>query len=319
MRSLLRELLALALWLSGLPLLVRQTIARRRATLVVYHDPTPERFERHLRYLAKRYSFITLDRLVEAIRTQDWSIPKHPLVITFDDGHRGNHRLKPLFERYGVRPTLYLASRVVQTRRHFWFRHVGWAQSLSLMNLPERDRLDALRERYAFAPTTEYPEESRHALSGAELADLAECVDFGSHSCFHANLTTCSEEECERELRDSKQDLERMLGRECRHFSYPNGDYSEREIELAREAGYLSARTVDVGWNGPGADPYRLRVTGVTDDASIPMLAAQLSGITMYLRYLRAGSLWGRHRVVHPHAWASDARRRGKVRVPSGC
>jgi len=293
----LRDLAALALHWSGIPFLVRHTIARRRVTIVVYHDPGPAGLDRHLRYLAKRYSFVTLDRLVEAIRDRDISnLPPRSLVVTLDDGHRGNHRLKPIFEKYGVRPTLYLVSRVVATRRRFWFRHVGEARAHELMPQPNRKRLEILRERHGFTPTTEYPGEEPQALSAAELAELADWVDFGSHTCFHPSLVTCSDEECETELRESKRELEKLLGRECRHFAYPNGDYSEREIRLSREAGYLSARTIDVGWNGARTDLYRLRVTGVTDDASIHLLAAQLSGITMYLRYLRAGSLLGRHR-----------------------
>jgi peptidoglycan/xylan/chitin deacetylase (PgdA/CDA1 family) len=299
MASPLRELAAFALRWSGLPFLVRHTIARRRVTIALYHDPTPEQFERHLRYLSRRYTFITLDHLVEAIRAGDASrLPPRSLVVTFDDGHRGNRALQPLFERYGLRPTIYLVSRVVGTRRRFWFRHVGEAQSHALMSLPHDERLEVLRQRSGFTPTTEYLEEDPQALSLAEISGLAGCVDFESHTCFHPSLVTCSDAECEAELRDSKRDLEKLLGRECRHFSYPNGDYSEREVRLARAAGYLSARTVDVGWNDAGTDPYRLRITGVTDDASIDLLAAQLSGITMYLRYLKAGSLRGRHRAV---------------------
>jgi peptidoglycan/xylan/chitin deacetylase (PgdA/CDA1 family) len=168
------------------------------------------------------------------------------------------------------------------------------------MYLPHRKRLEILRQRFGFTPTTEYPEEGQQALSAVEIAELAGCVDFESHTCFHPSLVTCSDEECEAELRESKRDLEKLLGRECRHFSYPNGDYSEREVRLARAVGYLSTRTVDVGWNDVRTDPFRLRITGVTDDASIHLLAAQLSGITMYLRYLKAGSLTGRHRVVGP-------------------
>jgi peptidoglycan/xylan/chitin deacetylase (PgdA/CDA1 family) len=298
MAVVLRELSALALHWSGIPFLVRHAIARRRATIVVYHDPTPETLDRHLRYLAKRYSFIALDRLVEAIHNRDSTLPPRSLVVTFDDGHEGNHRLRPIFEKYGIRPTIYLVSRVVATRRRFWFRHVGEARSHDLMPHPNRERLEILRERYGFTPTTEYSEDDPQALSAAQLAELADCVEFGSHSSFHPSLVTCSDEECEAELRESKRDVEKMLGRECRHFAYPNGDYSEREIRLAREVGYCSARTVDVGWNGVHTDPYRLRVTGVTDDASVHLLAAQLSGVTMYLRYLRAGSLFGRHRAV---------------------
>jgi peptidoglycan/xylan/chitin deacetylase (PgdA/CDA1 family) len=298
--SRLREAIAFALRFSGIPLLVRHAVARRKATILLYHDPRPELLETHLGYLSRRYHFITLDRLVEAIGARDWStIPPRSLVLTLDDGHRGNALLRPVFERWGVRPTLYLVSRVVGTSRHFWFRHVGDA-CYALMPHPNARRLELLRERFGFEPTREYAREERQALSAEEIAGMRASVDFGSHTCFHPILTTCSDAECERETRDSKRDLEELLGRECRHFSYPNGDYSERELRMAREAGYLSARTVDVGWNDVDTDPFRLRMLGVSDDASLNVLAVQLCGLTTYLRHLRGGSLSGRHRTIQP-------------------
>ena len=85
------------------------------------------------------------------------------------------------------------------------------------------------------------------------------------------------------------------------HFSYPNDDYGESEIALVREAGFLSARTIDLGWNGVKTNPYRRKITGVTDEVSVDILSAQVCGITSYLRYLWSGSLTGKHRTVYPH------------------
>ena len=84
------------------------------------------------------------------------------------------------------------------------------------------------------------------------------------------------------------------MGEACLDFSYPIGDYGEREVALARRAGYRSARTIDLGWNTKGTDPFRLKVLGTEDDASISRLASDLTGITGYLARLRLGSLTGR-------------------------
>ncbi|MFL5048434.1 MAG: polysaccharide deacetylase family protein, partial [Xanthobacteraceae bacterium] len=100
---------------------------------------------------------------------------------------------------------------------------------------------------------------------------------------------------CADEIFQSKHELEALLGQECVHFSYPNGDYSAREIELLRQAGYRSGRTVDLGWNSPGTDVYRLKILGTEDDASVNRLAADLTGITGYGARLRQGSFRGRH------------------------
>jgi peptidoglycan/xylan/chitin deacetylase (PgdA/CDA1 family) len=92
----------------------------------------------------------------------------------------------------------------------------------------------------------------------------------------------------------SREEVEDLVGRQCEHFSYPNGDYLERELDYVRKAGYRSAGSLDLGWNDVNTDPYRLRVQGITDDASVSMLSAQLSGVPTYLWRLTRGRWDGR-------------------------
>ncbi len=127
---------------------------------------------------------------------------------------------------------------------------------------------------------------------------MKESVDFQSHSLFHPILTICSDDEYRRETFQSKKDIEALLGKECKHFSYPNGGYTEREIKFTKDAGYLSARTLDIGWNNLDTDLYRLNVMSISDDASLNLLIAQMSGITGYLRHLMKGSLTRKHRPI---------------------
>jgi peptidoglycan/xylan/chitin deacetylase (PgdA/CDA1 family) len=63
-------------------------------------------------------------------------------------------------------------------------------------------------------------------------------VDFGSHSVTHQDLPPLSEAQARDELRKSKESLEAIVGREVVAFSFPYGSYGERELRLAREAGY---------------------------------------------------------------------------------
>ena len=122
---------------------------------------------------------------------------------------------------------------------------------------------------------------------------MAPWVDFGSHTRTHPILTQCSDEEALLEIEGSRSDLEQMIGRPCPHFCAPNGDWGERELALIRKAGYETARTTDVGWVGPDADLYRLKVAAVSDDASIDKLAAQLAGLPRYAKNLARGHLGG--------------------------
>lgn len=297
-RSFARATAARVIRYSGIPRAAR--FARRaRATILFYHDPEPSVMETHLRWLAPRFRFATLDAVVDALRAGA-PVPERSLVLTFDDGYRGNHALLPLFRRYGVRPTVYLCSAIVGTRRRFWFREpVDTERAKRLAN---RERLEWLERATGFRQDAETDDDPPAALGARELADMAPHVDFGAHTRFHPILTQCTDDEAFEEIAGSKRDLEALLGRPCRHLSYPNGDYGERDAGLARRAGFESARTTDVGSVGAGADPFRLRVFGVTDDASVDVLAAQLSGVPYYLRNLARGRLGGRKEIIRPAA-----------------
>lgn len=280
------EIVAIFIRYSGIPLIVRNVYARNKVAIVMYHDPEPLTFSKHMKYLSKHYNIITLNQLVDAIYSKKWDgIPRNSLVITIDDGHKGNYDLLNIIKKYNIRPTIYICSQLVNTNRRFWF-NVDLLNRNQLKKLSNEQRLWYLHENYGFELTKKYKDNERQALDNIELNDMKYYVDFQSHTRFHPILTTCSNDECEKEIYLSKREIERMLECECRHFSYPNNNYTGREIELVKKAGYLSARTVDVGWNDMKTDPYKLKITGVADDASINLLVAQLSGVTRYLRYV---------------------------------
>lgn len=270
---------------TGIAFLVRSFITRQKVAILVYHDPAPDLLDRHLDYLAKHNSLLPLDRLVDALHMRDWSsIPPRSVVITFDDGHGGNASLLPAFDRHGVRPSIYVCTQIVGTDRQFWFLAVPDPEPLK--DLENDERLRRLEEEYGFTPTRSYAD-GPQALTLDELSSLRERVDFGSHSRFHAILPACRRSECEAEILDSKHELEGITGDLCQHFSYPNGDYSEREVELVKRAGYASARTMDFGWNDVSTDPFRLKAIHVRDDASVTRLVADLSGVAGFFSGLR--------------------------------
>lgn len=297
MHVLLSEAIAAVVRASGLPALVRHTFGRRRAAILVYHDPQPEVLERHLRYLARRHAFCSLDTVVDAIRAGDWSaVPPRAVVLTFDDGHRGNAALEDLFRRYDVRPTIYLCSQVAGTRRRFWF-HAAGDDRQALKRLPSAARRRELARR-GFDPLREH-DDARDALSREELSTLAPVADLASHTRLHPVLTTCDDAECEEEITRSRAEIEQLTARPCRHLSFPNGDHTERERRLARAAGYASARTIDLGLCDVRTDPFALRALVVPDDASVTRLAAALVPVgPTYVRRLLSGSLSGRHRPI---------------------
>jgi len=64
----------------------------------------------------------------------------------------------------------------------------------------------------------------------------------------------------EEEVAMSKGVIEKELGRPCKSYSYPGGEPTPELMNLARDTGYTSARTIRPGFNhSRHFEPYRLR------------------------------------------------------------
>ncbi|MHA1410841.1 MAG: polysaccharide deacetylase family protein [Candidatus Odinarchaeia archaeon] len=287
-KKIIKEVLAFLFRFSGIPLLIREVFCKNKVTIIYYHNPKPEVFKKHIEYLARNFIFILLDRLINAINNKNWSdIPPRSLIITIDDGFKENYALTNIFKTYNVCPTIYLCSHIVNTNRMFWFK-AGFCNFRKLKKYDNNQRLNILKDKLGYELQKEYL--VRQALNFEELLEMSMYVDFQSHSRYHPILTSCTNKECKKEIAESKNYLGKLLNKEIKHFSYPNGNYTDREIRYVKDCGYKSARTIDVGWNDVNSDPYRLKSMGIEDNASINILCAQISGFFGYLRYLLCGN-----------------------------
>src|SRR5262249_51171283 len=153
-------------------------------------DPDPQTFRRHLEVLRRLYNVVSLRDFVDALHDASTDkLPPKALVVTLDDGHRGNLRLKPVLERLGVPVTIFLCTGIVGTRRGFWFKHVD--RPAELKQVPDEERLRLLREG-GFDEPEELAEPE--ALSAEEILELqGPLVDFQSHTVSHPMLPHCSE------------------------------------------------------------------------------------------------------------------------------
>ena len=95
-------------------------------------------------------------------------------------------------------------------------------------------------------------------------------MEFGSHCVHHYDLTTLSPAALDRELRDSKSELEQRLAVPIVQLAYPSGQYNERVKARARLAGYRAGWKKGGGRVTPESDPLllpRVRVRGNTSMA----------------------------------------------------
>jgi glycosyltransferase involved in cell wall biosynthesis/peptidoglycan/xylan/chitin deacetylase (PgdA/CDA1 family) len=258
---------------SGAPYVASRLAARRRAGVLVYHDPEPAALDAQLDALARNHRFVPYEVLIEALQSGAWDdIPPKALAATFDDGHRGNAALMPVLEAYDVVPTIFLSTGLVGTDEPYWWTAPG-VDHEALKRVPNSERLERLAAR---PPRTS----ERQALSTDEVRLLAGRVRFGAHTRSHPILPMCTEDEADDEIAGSKLDVERLTGEPCLDFSYPNGDYGPREVELVRRAGFRSARTIEPGWVEPGTDPYRVTIVPMPDTASPSRALSQIAAVT---------------------------------------
>ena len=139
----------------------------------------------------------------------------------------------------------------------------------------------------------------RISLSDSEILEMKDYVDFQSHSVFHPFLHKCDDNESEFEISTSKNQLEQKYLLSINTFSYPNGDYSKREIELLKKYGYKAGITCDLWFNGKNTEIYRLKRLDCRDNATFYELESKVAGIYHFLKRLLTKKQFGFQKINH--------------------
>lgn len=103
-------------------------------------------------------------------------------------------------------------------------------------------------------------------------------MEVGAHSRTHAHLSQCGDAQLRDEIHGCKAELEDQLGIPVTQFCYPYGDYDERAVHAARDAGYAAATTTDRGRADAGAsiDLWRLPRIQVARHHLLPQVMAKV-------------------------------------------
>jgi len=111
--------------------------------------------------------------------------------------------------------------------------------------------LDSMSLKGTFYVDVGNPQGTPHwasdGLTDSELRTLAVRHEVGSHTWSHVDLRRCDVRTVREELTRSKDYLERTLGRPVFGFAYPYGAYTPVSQRMAKECGYLYARTTVQG------------------------------------------------------------------------
>lgn len=188
-------------------------------------------FLAHLRWLQEHCDLVSLAEAQRRIRSGENR--RLSVSITFDDGYQENcRRLIPLLIREKIPCTYFV------TVRHMLDGHP----------FPHD-----LADGNQFAPNT--VDEIREMAAGG--------IEIGAHSVTHMDLgATHDPRRLRYEVVGAKRQLEALLGRPVRYYSFPYGlpaNLNPVAVEMAREAGYEAICSGYGGYNLPGEDAFHLR------------------------------------------------------------
>jgi len=184
----------------------------------------PTDFARQCAWLRRHRSVLATERLV-GLLADGRRTPRGAVALTFDDGFADfcEHAL-PALQRHGLPSAMFVVARTLDDggpRRADWLR-------------PQ-------------------PQPGPAVLSREQVLELADRgVELGSHSWAHRDLRTLDEDECVRDLRDSRELLEDLLHRPVTMLAYPYGFHAAHVREAARAAGYRFALALPEGHEGGG-------------------------------------------------------------------
>lgn len=190
------------------------------------YDFTPEQLEGHLQYFKVHgYTPITALQMMEMLANPE-QLPKKPVVLTFDDGHKSHYTtVFPLLRKHGYRATFFVYTDVIAEKS---VKQLTW---------------DELREMSREGMDIQSHTRSHPRLTQAKRNE--------SHSAYHKRL--------QNEIYGSKRILEEKLQQKVGLLAYPYGWFN-REIEaMAIQAGYQGIFTVNWGVNLHTENPLRIK------------------------------------------------------------
>ena len=219
----------------------------KKNLVFLFHVPTSlEWFENTIKIISKFYRFVSISDI------RDYYDGKLDLTgcchITFDDGHKAvyNNAFPVLKSQYKKEETIRIISKLKSINPSI-------LENMDEKEIMKECTLDEIQTIINKLNVIKNPEQ--YNCQNIEIDELIEMKEsniftIGSHSYNHPILANESDPVSEYEIRESKIELEKILGDEVKYFAYPNGipelDYSEREINYCANSKYELAFTCEI-------------------------------------------------------------------------
>lgn len=215
---------------------------REKFLSIYFHDPSPELFEQIVLWLKRnKYRVIDMNECYDILSNKR-EVKERVAYLSFDDGWKSNLELISIIEKYNIPITIFVATAPIESGNYWWeFADASKEKSkkFSMKSLKE----DAFYEELAQLKAKHQLE--RSSITEEELIRMSKhpLISIQSHTINHPILINSSQETLDKELVESKKYLEDKTQKEVFAFSYPNGDFGNREVKAVENAGYKIAFT----------------------------------------------------------------------------
>jgi peptidoglycan/xylan/chitin deacetylase (PgdA/CDA1 family) len=265
-------------------------------SVLAYHGiHNPQRFEQHLDYLVKYMHPVSLNEVVEAMNNR-YILPKHAVLVTFDDGERSIYEVGlPMLRERAIPAAVFVVAGLLDTETPLWWTEVelllrngGIIPEYSqlplhkiiriLKQVDDIKRLEVIEKlrQTAISPLGCIPQLRRHELATLESAGIS----VGNHTLTHPCLNRCSNEKIVHEIYQAHDRLTSDLGHAPCAFAYPNGDADNRASKVLADLGYSLAFLFDHRHSPINpVDRYRISRLRVDSDTPLDRFRIILSGL----------------------------------------
>ena len=211
---------------------------------IYFHNPNQKLFVRCVKWLQKKgFSFID-DKALKGVVKGEIPFPKGAVIITVDDGWGNNkNNIVSVANKYQIPVSIFITTQPVEEGIPYWWSYIKAARQneiscysieyLKKINNEERVSIVAMLQKQ-LQPLP------REALTVEEVQEIAKSpyVTIGSHTVSHPILTKCSDEKALSEILESKNKIESWIHKTVDAFAFPNGSFSQREIQFLQQNNY---------------------------------------------------------------------------------
>lgn len=248
-------------------------------------------FEHQINFLSSHFNLLSEEEFLYNYKHNKFS-KKKSVLLTFDDGYENNFKFAfPILKKHNAPATIFLISSLIDSDKPTWYDLVdnsknlfqvpsnsskindlgielgisnpsdltfsNFKNKLKSKSISQKEKvLTKYLEIIGFDSLQKTDAKYWKMLSSEQIQTMQHSglITFGSHTVNHPNLDQIDESDLIMELRDSKIQLEKIVGKPVNSIAFPDGAYNEKVKEFSLNEGYKTLFAVDYRCNSDEND-----------------------------------------------------------------